>query len=74
MLHASPPAWAQFLPGYGGFRLLTNAILTHSPARAGPLLIALGWLAGATVAATLLSATTCARPARGRLSQYRLAG
>ena len=30
MLHATPPDWAHFLPGYGGFRVLTNAILTHT--------------------------------------------
>jgi hypothetical protein len=41
MLHATPPDWAHFLPGYGGFRVLTNAILTHT-FQAGPLLTALG--------------------------------
>ena len=54
MLHASPPAWAHLLPGYGGFRMLTTAVLTHGPAQAGPLLAALAWLAGAAVAAALL--------------------
>jgi len=54
MLHATPPAWAHLLPGYGGFRLLTNAILTHGPIQGGPLLIALAWLTGAAGAATLL--------------------
>jgi hypothetical protein len=54
MLHATPPAWAHLLPGYGGFRLLTNAILTHGPTQAGPLLIALAWLVGTVVAASLL--------------------
>ena len=54
MLHTSPPAWAHFLPGYGGFRMLTNAVLTHGFAQAGPLLTALAWLAGAAVAAALL--------------------
>jgi hypothetical protein len=54
MLHATPPAWAHYLPGYGGFRVLTNAILTPSFSQAGPLLIALAWLTGATLAAGLL--------------------
>ena len=54
MLHATPPAWAHVLPGYGGFRILGNAVLTQGLPQAGPLLIALAWLAGATVAAGLL--------------------
>ena len=54
MLHPTPPGWAHFLPGYGGFRVLTSAVLTHGFNQAGPLLIALAWLAGATVAAALL--------------------
>jgi hypothetical protein len=54
MLHATPPAWAHVLPGYGGFRILTSAVLTHGFSQEGPLLIALAWLAGATLAAGLL--------------------
>jgi ABC-2 family transporter protein len=54
MLHATPPAWAHFLPGYGGFRILTDAILTRNFDQAGPLLIALAWLAGAAVAASVV--------------------
>ena len=54
MLHPTPPGWAHFLPGYGGFRVLTSAVLTYGFNQAGPLLIALAWLAGATVAAALL--------------------
>ena len=54
MLHATPPAWAHFLPAYGAFRILTDAILTHGFSGGGPLLIALAWLAGATVAAGLV--------------------
>jgi hypothetical protein len=66
MLHATPPDWAHFLPGYGGFRVLTNAILTHT-FQAGPLLTALVWLAGATVAAGLVfrhNMRTACGPAR----------
>jgi hypothetical protein len=54
MLHATPPAWAHLLPGYGGYRILTNAVLTHGAPQAGPLLIALAWLAATTVAAGLV--------------------
>jgi hypothetical protein len=54
MLHSVPPAWAHFLPAYGAFRILTNAILTHDFGSGGPLLIALIWLAGATAAAGLV--------------------
>ena len=54
MLQATPPAWAHFLPGYGGFRVLTDAVLTHSFDQAGPLLIALAWLGGAAVAASVV--------------------
>jgi hypothetical protein len=54
MLHATPPAWAHFLPGYGGFRVLTNAVLTHGSPQAGPLLASLAWLAGVAVVAALL--------------------
>lgn len=54
MLHSSPPAWAHALPGYGGFRILTSAILTHGLPQVGPLLAALAWLAGTALAAGLL--------------------
>jgi hypothetical protein len=62
MLHATPPDWAHFLPGYGGFRVLTNAILTHT-FQAGPLLTALVWLAEPPSPLAWCSATTCGRPA-----------
>lgn len=54
MLHASPPAWAHLLPGYGGFRMLSDAILTHGGPQAGPLLAALAWLAGTAAVAAVL--------------------
>jgi hypothetical protein len=54
MLHPAPPGWAHLLPGYGGFRILTNAVLTNGAPETGPLLIALAWLAAATIAAGTL--------------------
>jgi hypothetical protein len=74
MLHATPPAWAHFVPGYGGFRILTSAVLTHGLPKAGPLLITLAWLAGAALAAGLLfrhnmkTAATSRRAARAVLA------
>lgn len=54
MLQPTPPGWAHALPGYGGFRMLTSAILTPGFTQTGPLLIALAWLAGTAVTAALL--------------------
>jgi hypothetical protein len=54
MLYSTPPTWAHFLPGYGGFRVLTDSALTGSFDQTGPLLIALAWLAGITVAAAVI--------------------
>jgi hypothetical protein len=50
MLHAAPPTWARFLPGYGSFRVLTNSILSHGLGSPWPLLAAFAWLAGLTAA------------------------
>jgi hypothetical protein len=63
MLHSVLPAWAHFLPGYGGFRVLTYAILTPTFNQTGPLLIALAWLAGLTIAAAVVFRHSM-RPAR----------
>jgi hypothetical protein len=54
MLQSTPPAWAHVLPGYGGFRVLTSAILTPGFNQTGALLIGLAWLTGAAVIAALL--------------------
>lgn len=54
MLQPTPPGWAHVLPGYGGFRVLTSAILTPGFTQTGSLLIALAWLAGTAVIAALL--------------------
>jgi hypothetical protein len=54
MLHPTPPTWAHLLPGYGGFRILANAVLTNARPQAAPLLAALAWLAATAVIAGLL--------------------
>jgi len=54
MLHPAPPTWAHFLPGYGGSRVLTNAVITRGFAQGSLLLTALARLAEATVVAALL--------------------
>jgi hypothetical protein len=54
MLRPTPPTWAHLLSGYGGFRILTNAVLTQGTIQTGPLLAALAWLAATTMAAGLL--------------------
>lgn len=54
MLRPTPAPWAHVLPGYGGFRILTSAILTSDTLQSGPLLIALAWLTAATAGAWLL--------------------
>lgn len=46
MLRAEPAAWAQFLPGYGGSRVLLDGALTGSFDQTGPLLAGLAWFAG----------------------------
>ncbi|MGA5412037.1 ABC transporter permease [Streptomyces lavendulocolor] len=51
MLHPDPPTWAHALPGYGSTRVLIDAAITPGFDETGPLLIALAWLAGLTLAA-----------------------
>ncbi|MFF4871469.1 ABC transporter permease [Streptomyces sp. NPDC000961] len=54
MLRLTPPDWAHALPGYGAVRVLTDAGLTTGFDTTGPLLLALAWLAGLTLAAGAL--------------------
>jgi hypothetical protein len=54
MLHPVPAGWAHFLPGYGGSRILIDAILVPGFTQGRPLLIALAWLAALLAAAALL--------------------
>ncbi len=53
-LHSVPPTWAHLLPGYGGFRVLADAILTRTFDQTGPPLTSLAWLGGLTVAAVIV--------------------
>jgi len=54
MLRSSPPAWAHWMPGYGGSRVLIDAGLTTGFDETRALLIGLAWLIGLAVAAILL--------------------
>ncbi|GAB3409968.1 ABC transporter permease [Flindersiella endophytica] len=54
MLRSGVPEWAEFLPGYGAYRVLLDGGLTASFDESGALLLASGWLAGLIVLATLV--------------------
>ncbi len=54
MLRDQPAAWAAYVPGYGGSRVLIDTALTPGFDQIRPLLIGLAWLAGLAVAVTML--------------------
>jgi hypothetical protein len=54
MLQDGPPAWARYLPGYGASRVVLDGALTETFDEAGALLLALGWIAGLLVLASVL--------------------
>ncbi|WP_367318666.1 ABC transporter permease [Streptomyces sp. HUAS ZL42] len=62
MLRPDPPGWAHALPGYGATRVLIDAALTPTFDETGPLLIALAWLTGLTIAAAALFRRTATTP------------
>jgi hypothetical protein len=64
MLRGEPAGWAQYLPGYGGYRVLIDGGLTAGFDETRSLLIALAWIAALAVAATILVQRTI-RPAPG---------
>ena len=64
MLRGEPAGWARYAPGYGGYRVLIDAVLTGDFDQTRALLIATGWLAALAVAATLLFRRTI-RPTTG---------
>ncbi|MBK5224684.1 MAG: hypothetical protein JJE52_17770 [Acidimicrobiia bacterium] len=53
MFDAAPPAWATYLPGHGGVRLLLDGAFTPTFDELGALVLALGWLVGVTCLAAL---------------------
>jgi hypothetical protein len=58
MLRAEPPTWAEYLPGYGGMRLMLDGGLTDGFDETRGLLTALAWLAALTLAAAVLHRRT----------------
>jgi ABC-2 family transporter len=54
MLHAAPPTWAHAMPGYGAIRVLLDGGLTSTFDETRGLLIALAWLAGLLLSATIV--------------------
>jgi hypothetical protein len=69
MLHPVLPAWARFLPGYGGSRVLIDGAISNVFNQSGALLFGLGWLVVLTAAAVLLfgSSTHTGRASRSRV-------
>ena len=67
MLRGEPATWAQFLPGYGGVRMLIDGGLTSGFDATQGLANALAWLVGLTVVVAFVLRQ---RPvARGLLSR-----
>jgi hypothetical protein len=54
MLYGEPAGWAHWLPGYGAYRILTDATVTGDFDQTRALLAALGWLTILTLTAALL--------------------
>jgi len=54
MLHGEPPAWAHWLPGYGGTRVMIDGALTNGFDEAASLGLGIGWIAGLLLAVLLL--------------------
>lgn len=54
MLRGEPATWAQFLPGYGGMRILIDGGLTSGFDATRGLAFALTWLLGLTVLAAIV--------------------
>jgi ABC-2 family transporter protein len=58
MLHPLLPVWAEFLPGYGGSRVLVDGAISPVFNQSGALLLGLGWLVILTIGAVLLCRST----------------
>lgn len=63
MLRGEPAAWARWLPGYGGIRVVLDGGLTPGFDEAGSVALALGWIA---VFLVLASAVLAPRVSRAR--------
>jgi len=68
MLHATPPTWGHYLPGYGGSRLLVEGAISPVFNQTGAVLIGLGWVVGLTAVAILLCRATMPRGTSSRLA------
>jgi hypothetical protein len=66
MLRGEPASWAQYLPGYGAYRILIDGGLTAGFDETGALLIALGWLAVLAAVAIILVRRTITPTPGGR--------
>ena len=64
MLRADPAAWAVFLPGFGGMRVLLDGGLTPTFDQTRALLIAALWLVGLAIAAAAVAWPTARRAGR----------
>jgi hypothetical protein len=64
MLRGEPAAWAQYLPGYGAYRVLIDGGLTAGFDETRSLLLALAWIAVLATVATVLVRRTI-RPSTG---------
>lgn len=64
MLRGEPAGWAQYLPGYGAYRVLIDGGLTDGFDETRSLLVALAWIAALALAATVLVRRTI-RPSTG---------
>ena len=54
MLRGEPPAWAHWLPGYGGSRVMIDGALTHGFDEAASLAVGICWIAGLLLAVIVL--------------------
>ncbi|GGC12978.1 hypothetical protein [Cellulomonas carbonis] len=54
MLQDGPPAWARFLPGYGASRVVFDGALTETFDEGRALVVALGWIVGLLLLASVL--------------------
>lgn len=63
MLSAQPDAWAKWLPGYGGTRLMVDGALTPGFDESRALVFAVAWMVGLAVITALVWRRTNAVPA-----------